>query len=313
MPALSHTYKEQQTILVLHLLTNTRSKVSDRWECLECLLSHIPTQANKQYWSCSCWQTRVARSPQRRLVHSHTYTTNPSSGMFRTSELPFYSNSHDQLLLCFRNLHPIAKTTQRQQIKNTQQIIIMAHDELQYHHREESYLGYSLNLHLIQWHTSQIHTENKKLLLSKNACWFLAWGNESGQHVCQLCPQVGVLDALGTPHEHQDQRHQVLNGIARNVKHVILRKTQTIGFNHSGELAEQTEEQNRNNLSSIFFTAVFVCILLCFDQNNSWRVLKVKVASISHVPLYREWTPLHVPNMLWKCVCFWFRYVVFMF
>lgn len=90
--------------------------------------------------------------------------------IIRTSELPFYSNSHDQLLLCFRNLHPIAKTTQRQQIKNTQQIIIMAHDELQYHHREESYLGYSLNLHLIQWHTSQIHTENKKLLLSKNAC-----------------------------------------------------------------------------------------------------------------------------------------------
>lgn len=84
--------------------------------------------------------------------------------MFRISELPFYSNSHDQLL------HPIAKTTQRQQIKNTQQIIIMAHDELQYHHREESYLGYSLNLHLIQWHISQIHTENKKLLLSKNAC-----------------------------------------------------------------------------------------------------------------------------------------------
>ena len=75
MPALSHTYKEQQTILVLHLLTNTCSKVSDRWECLECLLSHIPTQDNEQCWSCSCWQTHVVRSPHRRLAHSHTYTT----------------------------------------------------------------------------------------------------------------------------------------------------------------------------------------------------------------------------------------------
>ena len=30
--------------------------------CLECLLSCIPTKNNKQYWSCSCWQTRAARS-----------------------------------------------------------------------------------------------------------------------------------------------------------------------------------------------------------------------------------------------------------
>ena len=89
-------------------------------------------------------------------------------------------------------------------------------------------------------------------------------GNESSQHVRQLSTQVRVLDALRTSHEHQDQRHQVLNGITGNVKHVILHKTHTIRFIYGAAPAERREELSCNEY--FFFTTVFA---FCFSSTTA--------------------------------------------